>query len=332
MGERRITSSTRTATGDELSGESTGPTLEGAEQARTGAGSTRPSAHPAHDEEPSTPTGRGVGGFVTVEEWTPPSVGRAAERAREYLADGESLEFAEAATHVDGSVRPAAVGLTGDRLLVVSDEGFVGLGLDRVCAVRSDRRTAYGLRGSDYRLVLTVGFLLATVGFVGVLGTAANPLTPTAALATLGGAFFVDHVRRNGADLDPVVAAVSRRDRDRGARLHRLKRRINESASDDHLMLAVAGTLALVPFALVVAFEAGVATPALALLAVAGVGLAVSAFRHSDAFDGIEVVRRHQRTVRVTVEDGGAVVVRTHPESAFDSELAGLAQGRTGAA
>lgn len=272
-------------------------------------------------------------GLATVEPWTPPAAGeRASTAIRRYLTAGESLQHVDAVTQIDGAERPASVGVTDERLLVVGEDGgFVGVGLDRVCTVRSDVESSSTVRGTDYRALLAVGYLLGVVGFLGVLASAASPLTPTLALVALGGVFATDHVLREGADFDALVAAIGRHDRDTGLadRLERGKRRVNDRVADDDVALGGAVGLAVGTFLLMALLEGSPFPPVYTALVVGGAGLTVYAMRHSDRFDGFELVRRRQRTVRATVDDGSVVAMRTHPNSRLDQELAGSASGPT---
>ncbi|PSP33943.1 hypothetical protein BRC64_02265 [Halobacteriales archaeon QH_10_67_22] len=278
-------------------------------------------------------SGRDDHGLTTVEQWRPPSSALCARSAvGEYLGAGESLQVIDEVSRPDDGGTPAAVGLTGRRLLVVSPDGsFLDVGLDRVCSVRSDRQSYLGVRGNDYRLVLCVGYLFAIVGLVGVLATSTSALTPTVALTTVGGVLLTDHVYRAGVDLDGPIGALDRGGRAAATtdRLRRWKRRLNGHVTDDDLALGATGGFTAGTFLLVVTVEPGLLAPALTLATVVGCVLSVYAFRYSDAFDGIELVRRRQRTVRVTVEDGQVVTLCTNPESTLDRELARLAHGRS---
>lgn len=272
-----------------------------------------------------------LGGLVAEEDWSPPgSAVRDAAAVRQYLTARESLRFVDAAVLIEERPRPAAVGLTDERLLAVTgDGGFVGVGLDRICSVRSDRHTSLGVRGTDARVPLAAGFLLAIVGFLGVLAGAANPLTPTLAVAAVGGALATDYVRRESVDWSGVLAAIRRADGDSSVadRLERLGRRIDERAGGETVTLAAAGALALLPFLAVVALEPGLIAPAWTVVTAAGALLTVRGFRHADDLADVELVRRRERTVRATVEDGSTITVRTRPDSTLDRVLSGLVDG-----
>lgn len=270
--------------------------------------------------------------LATVEPWSPPTASeRASAAVRRYLSPGESLQLVDAVTRVDGAEQPASVGLTDDRLLVVSDDGdFVGVGLDRICSVRGEETTDVGVRGNDYRAMLALGYLLGVVGFLGVLATAANPLTPTLALVVLGGVFAVGHVLREGVDFDALVATIDEHDRDTGLgdRLRRAKRDLNDRVTDDDVGLGLTGGLAGGTFLLIVLAEGAIVPPFFTAILVSGAALTVYAMRHRERLDGVELVRRRQRTVRATVEDGTVLAVRTHPNSPLDRKLATGVQGR----
>lgn len=272
--------------------------------------------------------GRASDGLATVENWAPPSKRDRTAAVRRFLAPGESLHVVDPVSYLEDGGRPAVVGLTDERVLLVGDDGgFVGVGLDRVCAVRSDDRTALDVRGLDYRLPLLAGYLLAVVGLVGVLGTAGNPLSPTLALMALGGALATDHVVREDADFGPAMAVLRRYGGDTGLadRLRRAGRAVDGRIADDVALLA-ASTVGVGAFAAIVAVEGGFVTPLYTVLVVVGMGLAVYAFRNSETFGGMELVRRRQRTVTATLEDGTTLTVRTRPESTLARDIARLGQ------
>ncbi|QLH79500.1 hypothetical protein HZS55_20335 [Halosimplex rubrum] len=279
------------------------------------------------DERGAGPLATAVEDATTVEPWTPASpTGHEAASVRRHLRRDESLQAVDAARLLGDGGGRAAVGLSDDRLLAVTDDGLLSVGLDRLAAVRSSVDSTLGLRGRDARLLGGVGYLCSVVAFLGVLGTAAEPLTPSLALAAVGGALAADHVRREG------VAPDGRTLTDRLRRfdpldtladaLGGLERRVRGSAGDDPLGRWGAAALAVGPFATLVALEGSVLPPLFALATVACFGLVVYAVRNGDEFDGTEVVRRRRRTVTATFDDGSALALRTHPESPLDRELA----------
>lgn len=263
----------------------------------------------------------------TVEQWTPPSPReREAGPVRAHLRPDESLQVVDSGRLRGNREGPATVALTDDRLLVVAEDGLVGTGLDRLCSVRSSLGTALGVRGNDARLVGGLGYLLSVVGFLAVLGVASDPLTPALALATVGGLLAAAHVRREGVEVNGRTLTDRLR---RFGAVDRLadgfvgvERRVTGSAGQDPVARWGTAALALAPFAAVVALEGGVLAPLLTLGMAVSFGAVLYAVRHSEEFDGVEVVRRRQRTVTATVDDGSVVTVTTHPDSQLDSELA----------
>lgn len=291
------------------------------EQRITGAGDSE------RDRGGSSGVGLHPDRVTTVEQWSPPSDGNATATVRRYLTPGESLRLIDPVAHLNRGGRPAVVGLTDERLMLVGEDGgFVGVGLDRISAVRSEPRTAFDVRGLDYRLVILAGYVLAIVGLVGVLGSAANPLTPTFALVTLGAVLAADHVRRQGADLDALLETVADHDRDTGLadRLRLVKRRINRHQTDEEFALAATGGFAVATFVLVIALEGGAVAPVFTLFVVGGAWLAVYAFYNSETHDGMELVRVRQQTITAMVDDGSSISVRTRPDSTLARELARL--------
>ncbi len=272
---------------------------------------------------------------TTVEPWRPASpTGRETAAVRRHLRRDESLQAVDGARLLGDRGGDAAVGLSDDRLLAVTDDGLVSVGLDRLTAVRSSVDATLGVRGRDARLLGALGYLCSVVAFLGVLGTAADPLTPTLALATAGGAIAADHVHREG------VAPNGRTLTDRLRRfdplatladaLGGIERRLRGRAGADPLGRWGTGALAVGPFAALVALEGTILPPLFALATVGGFALVVHAVRNGDEFDGLEVVRRRRRTVTATFDDGTVLAMRTRPDSPLDRELAARVGGRSG--
>ncbi|WP_415383154.1 hypothetical protein [Halosimplex sp. TS25] len=276
--------------------------------------------------------GRAVDRVTTVEAWTPLSqLDGDARPIRRVLRSDESLQLVAAGELLGNNGGPATAGLTDDRLVVATDDGLVSVGFDRLCAVRSSVDAAFGVRGSDARVLGGLGYGLSVVAFLGVLAVASNPLTPALALATVGGVLAFDHVRREGLAVNGTTLTDRlRRFGPAGSladALSGIERRLRGRASDDPLALWAAGAVALAPFAALVGLEAGPLAPLFALAIAGSFALVVRAVRRSDEFDGLEVVRTRRRTVVATVDDGSAVAVRTRPDSPLGRELAARADG-----
>lgn len=271
----------------------------------------------------------GVGAARELENDSVPSRanGNPTVTVREFLSPDESLRLVDTVSYLYEGRHPAVVGLTDDRLLlVVEDDRFVGLGLDRVCTVRSNTRTSFDVRGLDYRLLVAVGCLLAVVGLAGVVGTAGNPLSPPLALVTLLGALGAERIARERPDPSGALASLLRHD---GA-LAALNRRDGMLAAltrhERELALGVTSALGAGGFVVLAATESEPATPFFTVLLLVGAGLAVYASHNSERFEAMELVRSRRRTVTLTVEDGSTVRLRTSPDSPLDRELARLGQ------
>ncbi|QLH84485.1 hypothetical protein [Halosimplex pelagicum] len=292
-----------------------------------GGGERDAAAGDGADERGAGPLATAVEDATTVEPWTPSSpTGHETASVRRHLRRDESLQAVDAARLLGDGGGRAAVGLSDDRLLAVTDDGLLSVGLDRLSAVRSSVDSTLGLRGRDARLLGGAGYLCSVVAFLGVLGTAADPLTPSLALAAVGGALAADHVRREG--VAPNGRTVTDRLRRFGPlasladALDGLERRVRGSSGADPLGRWGAAALAVGPFATLVALEGTVLPPLFALATVASFALVVYAVRNGDEFDGTEVVRRRRRTVTATFDDGTVLALRTHPDSPLDRELA----------
>ncbi|MFB6140176.1 MAG: hypothetical protein ABEJ26_07050 [Halosimplex sp.] len=299
---------------------------DGRRWARTESGGDRPSDGATDRTDDEGRLSSALDRLTAIEQWAPADGGEATRTVRRHLRPDESVQVADDARLVGDHGGPAAVGLTDDRLLVVTDGGLVGVGLDRICAVRSSVETTVGARGMDARLLGGLGYFLSVVAFLAVLGAAANPLTPTLALVTVGGVFAFDHVRREGVDVNGRTLTDRLRHHDTGAALADglagVERRLLGIAGPDPLARWAAGAAAVVPFAALLALEPNLLAPLFALATVASFGLVVYAVRNSEALGGIEVVKRRRRTVSATVDDGSTVALWTRPDSPVDRELA----------
>ncbi|ELZ26945.1 hypothetical protein C475_08421 [Halosimplex carlsbadense 2-9-1] len=293
----------------------------------TDSGDRENAASDEGDERDAGRLAAALEGATTVEPWAPSSPrGQETATVRRHLRRDESLQAVDAARLLGDRGGRAAVGLSDDRLLAVTDDGLLSVGLDRLSAVRSSVDATVGLRGRDARLLGGAGYLCSVVAFLGVLGTAADPLTPSFTLAAVGGALAADHVRREG--IAPDGETLTDRLRRFGPlasladALAGLERRARGRASDDPLSRWGVAALALGPFAALVALEGTVLPPLFALATVASFALVVYAVRNGDEFDGMEAVRRRRRTVTATFDDGTVLALRTRPDSPLDRELA----------
>lgn len=255
---------------------------------------------------------------------------RAGDPVRSALAPGESLDYTASAELITGTAgRPATVAVTDQRVVVLSADGaFTGVGHDRIAAVRGRLRAGFGLRGADYRLLIAAGGLLAVLGFVGVLGTAANAVTPVLALIALGGALAVERVADSTVGVDErVIAGTVRRaggSESLAETVRESKERLNEHATDEELALAASGALALAPILAILVLDASALAALSAIVTIGGVALVRFAVRHTGEFDGFELVRRRYRLVRVALEDGDELRLRTDVESRLDRDLAAI--------
>jgi|GEM_PF-1662073 len=294
---------------------------------RTDSADREDAARDGSHERAAGPLATAVADATTVEPWTPSSPsGQETATVRRHLRRDESLQAVDAARLLGDPGGRAAVGLSDDRLLAVTDDGLLSVGLDRLSAVRSSVDATLGLRGRDARLLGGVGYCCSVVAFLGVLGTAADPVTPSLALAAVGGALAADHLRREG--FAPNDRSLTDRLRRLGPlasladALGAIERRVRGRAGSDPLGRWGANALALGPFAALVALEGTVLPPLFALATVASFALVVYAVRNGDELDGLEAVRRRRRTVTATLDDGTVLALRTHPDSPLDRELA----------
>lgn len=326
MSEQRLPGDRRPESARDREGES-------ARSQPAGETDTDPSGA-ATDSRPS-PVGTlaaAVEGATTVEAWTPRTGGDAGS-LRGHLRRDESLAVVDGARLLGDRGGAASVGLSDDRLLAVTDDGLLSVDLDRLSTVRSAVDSTVGLRGRDARLLGAVGYCWAVVAFLGVLATAADPLTPALSLATVGGAFAAAHVHRDGLAPDGRTLTDRLRRFDPAASLAEallaVERRLVGRAGTDPLGRWGAAALAVVPFAALVALEGSVLPPVFALATVAGFAAVVHAVRNAGEFDGIEAVRRPHRTVVATLDDGTVFRLWTRPDSPLDRELAARVGGRS---
>lgn len=218
----------------------------------------------------------------------------APDRLGEHLAPEEPLIAVYAATLSENSTwKPVSIGVTDRRMLCVSEDGgFVNVGYDSIATIRSRRRTRRTYRGTDYRLVLGGGGLVAVLGGVGVIALATSALVPVLVLGTVGWLTAAAYLWRNGK----------------------------------HRLLTVgSGAAAVSCFTGIVLLASSALVSILALVPVGGLGLIDYARRHKDDFDGIELVRRQKKEVSIGTDDGRTIYVRTDPSEQIGRELSRLA-------
>jgi len=253
------------------------------------------------------------------------------DRLREHLVPGESLAAVHAAALSEGAVwREVSVGLTDRRLVCVAEDGtFVAVGYGSVCAVRSRRRTTSTYRGYDYRLLAGGGLLLAVLGLLATVALATVALVPLLVLSAVAGLGSAAHLRRTADDADWVgaeeVAARIGCGFENWDDLSEYAYRVAARAGERQRLSAgfgVVGAASLLG-------AAAVASTPLAVLAalptIGGLGLAEYARRHRTEFDGIEVVRRCEREIRVSIDGGRVLQIRADPEAGIGRAIGRLA-------
>jgi len=279
-----------------------------------------------------TPESNGTGDLAPETDDTGPPI-PAAGRLRTFLRPDESLRTVARGTLLDDPQGPAVVGVTDTRFLTVTDSGSVlTAGFDRIRSVRCHRVTLPTVRGVDARLAVALGFLAALVGFVGVLGTATNPLTPALAFAAAGGGSVVTYARYGGVTVESesdtsgllaqVPSAVRRRFVDDPAALVALRAWFRERIDETRLTPWAGASTVVVSLALMTVVENGFLASIFALTSASGVALVVFGFVHGRTFDRLAFDWRHQRAVTVALEDGTSVTIRTDTDADLDRQIA----------
>lgn len=253
------------------------------------------------------------------------------DQFRKYLHAEEPLRDVYTAMLSDNSARKAevSIGVTDRRLLCIADDGtFVNVGYDSICTIRSHPRTRLTCRGNDYRLLLGTGALLAVLGFVGVVALATSALVPLLSLTAVGGLATSAYLWRGG-DVPELLSldAIDERtaaDFDGVDALRRLRDRTDAYADARQLRLLGSTLVALCSLFAAVALAASPFVSLLVLPMVGGLALVDYASRHRDEFGDLEVVRRHEREVRISTTDGRAVQFESDPSEAIGRELSRL--------
>ncbi|WP_225334395.1 hypothetical protein [Halomicrobium urmianum] len=224
----------------------------------------------------------------------------------------------------------ASIGLTDRRLLCVADDGgFVTLGYDSICAIRSRSQTRRSYRGTDYGLLLGGGALLAVLGLVGVVALATSALVHFLVLGTVAGLAGVTYLRRNpaSADRESIAGLVDEMPVgvDGNDVLRRFEYREIDDADVRAVLLITSGSVAALSLlaAVVVASDALVGLATLALLG--GLALVDYAFRHRDDADGVEIDRAREAELSIDTADGRTVHVRSEPSAGLGEALSRLA-------
>ncbi|WP_226023558.1 hypothetical protein [Halomicrobium salinisoli] len=226
--------------------------------------------------------------------------------------------------------RSASIGLTDRRLLCVADDGgFVTLGYDSICAIRSRSRTKRSYRGADHGLLLGGGALLAVLGLAGVVALATDALVHLAVLGTVAGLAGVTHLRRTPSSVDRETVAGLADEMPAGVDgtdvMQRLEYREIDDADVHWALLIASGSVAALSLlaAVVVASDALVGLATLALLG--GLALVDYAFRHRADLEGVEIDREREAELSIDTADGRTVHVRSEPSAGLGEALSRLA-------
>lgn len=253
-----------------------------------------------------------------------------AELLRGYLASDESLDVVGTGTLLDDvGHESVSIGMTDRRFLCVSQaETFVSIGYDDVSSMRTRRRTRTAVAGTDYRLLMVLGGLLAVLGYVGVFALGPGSLAPALTLVTVGCLAVADSVRHDGAQVEweqtreYVGKTVAKLDGIDAVRpVGRLVVADIAEADDDKQLLVASSLLGVVAFLGVILFAAHVLVPLFAVVSVGGVGLIAQAYRRRTDFEELTVVQQNERVVRIDTTGGLTVSVRVNPDAELDRQL-----------
>jgi len=247
-----------------------------------------------------------------------------------YLAPEETVEtvttgrFAGAASWTDGRIA-----VTDRRLLCVDDDGsFLTIGFDEISSIAGRPRTSTRVRGTDPRLLVAGGLLLATVGLLGVVSFSTGP--GILVLAAVTGIALVAAVSAWQTDGDPSWTSMPTVTGGRtehalaGQDRHRLGAVLPEwSRGAGPVVLgswgvAVVGTPVLL-------LSGGPLVLGVVLVTVGGIALIGFARRHQETLDGFEVTRRRELELTVTTTDGRTIALRSQPTEAIHQELSTVA-------
>jgi len=263
---------------------------------------------------------------TTEESWAPPPAAEPKLVAiRRHLEREEGMHVVETVSRVREDGGPAVVGVTDDRLVVVTDASIRDVDLTRVTSVRATIGTTLGVRLRDARVIGAVGYLCSIVAFLAVMAVARNPLSPAVTMLAMGGALWFTHVRPHGLLVGgrtvtehferfrPVATLT--------AALRRVERRFAGEAGPDPLTRWVAGGFVLVPFAATVGLEGVSLAPLFVTLTVGSFACVGYAIRHGDEFEALALVRRRYARVDVAVEQEQSLSIRTRPDSSLRQAL-----------
>lgn len=253
-----------------------------------------------------------------------------AELLRGYLASDEPLDIVGTGTLLDDANHESvSIGMTDRRFLCVSQaETFVSVGYDDVSSVRTRRRTRTAVTGTDYRLLMALGGLLAVLGFVGVFALGPGSLAPALTIVTAGCLAVADSVRNDGVqieweqfreDVGKIVAKLDGIDAVRP-----VGRQVVADIADtenDRLLLAASSLLGAIAFLGVILSAVHVLAPIFALVSIGGVALTAQAYRRRGDFEETALVQQNERVVRIDTTGGRTVSVRIDADAGFDRQL-----------
>lgn len=257
-----------------------------------------------------------------------------AEQVRTHLAPDEPLEVVAGGTLLDDAGHESvSIGMTDRRFLCVSQaETFVSIGYDDVSSVRSRRRTRTSVAGTDFRLLLALGGILALLGFVGVFALGPGSLAPALTLVTAGCLAVADAQRRAGVEVEweplreyvgEIFDGVDGLDAARETGREVLADLAD--ADDDRILFFASAFVGVVAFLGVLLVAVHVLVPLFALVSIGGVGLAGYAYHRRADFEEVAVVQQNERVVNIDTTGGRTVSVRIDPDQEIDRQLSRVA-------
>ena len=251
---------------------------------------------------------------------------RADGRLGTYLAPEETAKavssgrFSGAASWSDGRIA-----VTDRRLLCVDGEGnFLTIGFDEIGSIEGRPRTSTTVRGTDPRLLLAGGVLLASVGLLGVFRFSTGP--SVLVLAAVTGVAIIAAISTWRTDGDPSWASMPTVTGGRtehaleGQGGHRLAGVLPEWVRGAGPVALGSWGIAVVGTSVLLLSGAPLVL-GVVLVTVGGVALVDFARRHQETLDGVGITRRRELELTLTTRDGRTIALRSQPAEAIHREL-----------
>ena len=125
------------------------------------------------------------------------------DRLRRYLGEDEPLVRDWTGELTDGwRARPAVIAATDRRLIYLSDSGFRDVDYDHISSLSARLGTETDLEGTDYRLLVGAGAVLAVGAFLAAVLAGSGAVALVMVLAVVGGVALAEYGWKRREEFD----------------------------------------------------------------------------------------------------------------------------------